>query len=374
MARMSDILRKAKERKARREGRAVPPEPVKEKVAPEPEAYEEKKPEVERREAKPEIYKVRMPSIVRKEARVASSEETMKLYEELVSLMGEVLKEDIDYESIEAERITVQVEKLIDQLSWGNERMLGLALVKNSIDENYLPRHSVNVCIFSIEVGLGLGYGRARLVELGISALLHDMGMPKYLHLANQPRKLTAKEYNEIKNHPIGGSEILKKIKGLNKVAIYVARQHHERINGSGYPRGLKGESINEYAKIVSVVDVYEAMLHRRAYRNGHLSLETMQEILTNKKAFEYKLIKILIEEIGVFPLGSLVELDTKEIAEVIKLNRGVPLRPVVKIIYDADGKQPSETKVLDLVTQPTIYIKRERERRERGQRERGQT
>ena len=206
-----------------------------------------------------------------------------------------------------------------------------------------------------------MGHAKPELIELGISALLHDMGMIEHLHLSNQARRLTAKEYSEVKNHPIKGLEILKKIKNLNKIVPYVVHQHHERLDGSGYPRGLKGESISEYARIVGLADAYEAMVHQRPYRDKFLPLEGVREILNRKEAFEHKLIKILIEKIGVFPIGTLAELNTKEIILVVKLDHTIPLRPVVRvqIIREADGKKPKETKMLDLTTHSSIYIKK---------------
>lgn len=362
---MSDILKKAKEKerkaKQEKEGKAVT-----EVVAPRALAYEIKKPKVEQQpevkeqeKEEAEISEVRISPVVMKGTKVASSEENLKLYEESVSLVREILKENINRKPVDTKRIIAQIEKIAEQLSLGNEKLLELSLIKDSKDENYLLCHSVNVCIYSIITGLALDYEKSKLIELGTSALLHDVGMSEYLHLSNQPRKLTAREYDEIKNHPINGSKILEKVENLNKIAICVCSQQHERIDGLGYPKGLKGESINEYAKIVGLVDVFEAMIHPRAYRNEFLPLEALRIILTNKNGFEYKLIKILIEKIGVFPIGSLVELNIQRIAQVVKLNHTVPLRPVVKVIYEADGKEPEEMKIIDLTTQPTIYIKK---------------
>ncbi len=381
MVRMSDILKRAKEkeRKAKEEKQRKPliepaqqevsPEPVKpvkEGVTPEAKADEVEKPKIEQqpevreqKEEKVEISGVRISPVVMKGTRVASSEETEKLYEETLSLVREILKEKMDYESIDIKRFTAPVEKLVNQLRLGNKRLLMLAYIKDSQDENYLFCHSVNVCICSIEIGLGLGYEKSRLTELGICALLHDTGMSAYRHLSNQPRKLTVKEYNEIKEHPIKGTEILEKIKNLNKIALYVAHQEHERVDGSGYPRGLKKNSIHEYAKIVALVDTYEALLHRRAYREEFLASEAIQQILAEKDGFENKLIKLLIERIGIFPTGSLVELNTREMAQVVGLNHAVPLRPVVKILLEPNREEPKETKVLDLTSHPTIYIRK---------------
>lgn len=371
MVRMSDALKKEKERGDEQESQANPlpglaqqellPEPVEEVVSPEPEAYEVRLEVEGQTEEKAEISGVRISPIIMKEAKVASGGESLSLYEGTVSSMREILKENKNYESIDTKWITTQIEKIVNQLSLSDENLLMLAFIKDSEDENYLPYHSVNVCILSIEVGLGLGHAKPELIELGISALLHDMGMIYHLHLSNQARRLTAKEYSEVKNHPIKGLEILKKIKNLNKIVPYVVHQHHERLDGSGYPRGLKGESINEYARIVGLADAYEAMVHQRPYRDKFLPLEGVREILNRKEAFGHKLIKILIEKIGVFPIGTLAELNTKEIILVVKLDHTIPLRPVVRvqIIREADGKKPKETKMLDLTTHSSIYIKK---------------
>ncbi len=261
MVRISDIFKKAKERKDKDRIQEKPisksthkkpsPQPVKTEiiekiVSSESNDYENKKNQVdEQKDDKSEMSGVSISSLMKKKNKVASGKETLDLYEETISLMREILKEDIDYESIDAKRIITQAEKITEQLILGNENMLMLAFIKDSRDENYLLCHSINVCIFSIEVGLGLGYERSKLIELGVSALLHDIGMVKYIHLVKEPRKLTKKEYSEVRKHPINGSEILEKINGLSKIAIYVAHQHHERIDGSGYPRGIKEEFIN---------------------------------------------------------------------------------------------------------------------------------
>ena len=393
MVRMSDILKRARERKEREQrekekkpflepgqpetaSSLPPPSPLpqspEQKIPPAPQpaepeevkapAGEEPGPVEKKEEQKEERTKtseVRISPLIIKKSRLVSDEETEKIYDQALFLMQEILRKNIDYKSIDVKRITAQVEKIVDQLNLGNEELLKLAFIKDFRNENYLSYHSINVCIWSIEVGMGLAYDKSRLIELGICALLHDAGMPEYLDLTNQPRKLTAGEYDEVKNHPVKGSEILEKIKNLGKIALYVAHQEHERVDGSGYPQGLKEESITEYARIIGLVDTYEAMTHPRSYRGEFLPLETMQEILTKKDTFGYKLIKVLIEKVGIFPVGSYVELSTKETAQVIKLNHTASLRPVVKIIYEADSQAPKETRIVDLTDSSTVYIKK---------------
>lgn len=392
MVRMSDILKKAtekeKEAKEKKEKKIIQPKPQKPSSSAKPPTLpskpikfakkgmkaEDKAPEAKKlgepvAEQKPEVElpppekveapKVRISPVVMKRAKAAQSDESIKLYERSISLMREILKKNINPESIDAKHVTVQTETIIEQLGLGNEKLLELALTREPEDENYLYCHSVNVCIYSIAIGLGLGYDKLKLTELGISALVHDIGMTEYLHLTNQSRKLTAGELKEIKKHPLRGTEILENVKNLKKVALYAVHQQHERENGTGYPRRLKKGSISEYAGIISIVDTFEAMMHPRAHRNEFLPIEALQKILKDKKAFKRKLIKILIERIGIFPIGSFVELSTKWIGQVIKLNREVPLRPVIKIIYEADGERPEETKIVDLITQPNVHIRK---------------
>jgi HD-GYP domain-containing protein (c-di-GMP phosphodiesterase class II) len=330
MLRMSEILKKAEQEKLADSLldpplQSSPPEPVTEKLKPESKAYEATSSEVEDRKLEEtEISEVRISPVIMNEAKVASDTETLNLYTETVSLMREILQVYQNCGYIDTDRIKTQAERIVDQLSLNNEKLLPLALTEECKDADYLSYHSVNVCILSIEVGLGLDYTKPKLIELGNSALLHDIGMVKYLHLCKQSDKLTASEYRGLKDHPTKGIEILKKIKNLDQMTLDVVHQHHERSDGSGYPRGIKGESINEYAKIVGLVDVYEAMIHHRPYRDKLLPLQAMREILKKKNAFGKRLIKILIEKIGIYPLGSLVVLNTKERAEVVKLNHSV--------------------------------------------------
>ena len=307
------------------------------------------------------MSEVRISPMVMKEAKVVSSEEGLSLYEGAVSLMRRILVKNTNYQLIDTKPIIRQAEIIVNQLSLCNEELLMLFFNKDCKDGNYLPYHSVNVCILCIEVGLGLGFTKRQLIELGVCALVHDIGMAEYPHLSKQPRRLNSQEYRGVQNHPTQGLEILKKIEGLNEKILYAVYQHHERLDGSGYPEGLKGESISEYARIIGLADAYEAMVHHRTYRYKLLPLEAIREIIGRRAAFEHGLIKALIERVGVFPIGSLVELNTKELAVVIKLNYAAPLRPVamVRILRGDDHCEPAETKVLDLTNHSNIYIKK---------------
>ncbi len=291
---------------------------------------------------------------------ILSEPDTVKLYEDALSLAGEVIREDVDYRGIDADKLSAAIESISRQISLGNELLLMLAFTRDSLQTNYLLCHSLNVCIYALRIGLGLNYENKQLLELGVAAFLHDLGMAKYLDLANQPRRLSDEEFKCVKDHPLLGAQALAYLKDFGKSAADASRQHHERADGSGYPGGLKAEALSDYAKIVAIADVYEAMTHKRAYRQRFLSLETVQVILDAKNKFDQRLIKLLIDRVGIFPVGSMVKISSRETARVIKINPGIPLRPVVRITQDAEGRRPPSEKIFDLSAHPTVYVKGE--------------
>ena len=278
------------------------------------------------------------------------------LYSEAVSLVRQIYGTQTDKLDISTTVHSV-VKRMADLIISNNKELLKCAIADYLQPQDYLYYHAVNVCIFSLLLGNGLAYDRSRLIELGVATLLHDIGITRYLTIINQPRRLSIQEYGKVKQHPIIGPQILEKIdKNLDISVFEVLRQEHERIDGSGYPQGLKGEEIAEYAQIVGLSDVYEAMLHIRPYREKHTPLETIKEILGNKYTFANRLVKILIERIGIFPIGTIVQLNTKEIGQVVKHNLELPLRPEGNIIFDSSGKKLKQTRQINLADSPTVY------------------
>ena len=301
----------------------------------------------------PDRAGIRIAPVVMDRGRVLTKEESAEIYREAISLLNGIKEKRLTDDVPEYKPLISCIDKLVEQLTMDNDSLL--ELTTGSIRHDFYS-HEVNVCILSVKTGIGLGYDKAELMELGISAILHDMGMIKYMDLAGRPGKLTAREFNEIKNHPKTGSDILARAKGLPEAVVHVALQEHERRDGSGYPHGLKGEAIHEYAAIVGLADSYEAMTHSRPYRDRYMSMDAIRE-LSKANTFEYKLIKTLLEATGAYPVGSLVRLNTKETGRVAGINRGFPTRPVVNIIYDRDNRELKDKRVVDLKKQPAVYI-----------------
>jgi HD-GYP domain-containing protein (c-di-GMP phosphodiesterase class II) len=340
MFNISDILKKYKE--------------TKNKTQPQ----EQEKKEAEAQKESRIEDNINISSFIGQEAATVNNTKAKEIYDEALLKAKEIYRPDLEEKLNFNLNLNTLIEKIVNSTNTGNKELLKLCLVDYSNFEDYLYGHVVNVCIISVDLGLGLGFEPSRLNELGTAGFLHDIGEIKYLDLIDKTSRLTEDEYRRVKEHPQKSVDILSRFsKELSIKIIDAVRQEHERIDGSGYPYGLKDEQINEYAKIIGLVDVYEAMMHQRTYRSKYTSLETIKNILNNKTAFEGRLIKILIERIGIFPAGTFVRLNTREIASVIKDNPKSPLRPVVNIIIDASGKKSDEPKQVDLAKNSVIYI-----------------
>lgn len=249
------------------------------------------------------------------------------------------------------------MDKLVDTILSGNDELLVACLRDYQKMEDLFYFHIVNVSIISIAMGASIGYDRTKLVELGVASFIHDIGV-KDIEAINKPGALTDRDFDKLKRHPEEGAIILSKIdSSLNKRILDAVRQEHERADGSGYPKGLVSDEINEYALIIGLADVYEAMMHRRPYRARYTALETVRTILKNKKIFSRKIIKSLIEAFGLFPVQALVQLNTKEIGVVVKRNHDHISRPIVDILIDPYGKELTQPKRINLAENPVIYI-----------------
>lgn len=230
----------------------------------------------------------------------------------------------------------------------------------HSIDD-YTLNHSINVCIYSLITAVTLGYDRETLLELGIGAILHDVGkvmLPDVL--LNKNDRLSEEEYEQVKEHTIKGYEILEKIEGLSQRAKNIALMHHERMDGRGYPQGLKGDEIDEFAKIVSVVDVFDALTSDRIYREkieAHLALEYL--ISMSKIQFDYEVVRNFVQNVAIYPIGAGVKLSNEEIGVVIGINREFPTRPLVRVVKDAGGKTLKEPKDYNLMENLSLFISR---------------
>lgn len=260
---------------------------------------------------------------------------------------------------IEPQRVRQVVESIIQDLLAHKGIMINLVDIR-ALD-NYTFAHSVNVCIFAIITGITLKYPRASLLQLGMGALLHDIGKTLIpVEILNKPGPLTPEEYNIVCRHAEFGFEILSQQEGLGKLVPLIAGQHHERYNGSGYPRGLKGEDIHEFAAITAIVDEYDALTADRVYRKAYPAHEAY-EMLAGAGNFrhDYRLVKAFLSNVAAYPVGTLVQLNTGEIGIVLGTPPGHPHKPRVRLLYDREGKPFKTRSEIDLAQELDRWVVR---------------
>jgi HD-GYP domain-containing protein (c-di-GMP phosphodiesterase class II) len=210
-------------------------------------------------------------------------------------------------------------------------------VVYNMLDirsyDNYTYAHSVNVCTIALIIGAALKMSRSDLEYLGISALLHDIGkMFIDSQILNKPGSLDPDEYEQVKKHTRDGYELLKDKICISFISSHVAFQHHEREDGSGYPRGLTGDRIHRFAKIVAVADVYDAMTSHRVYRKAMPSHVVIQEIKENAdRKFDRSVVEHLEKIVAPYPIGSVLLLNNGEKVVVDNVSK---LECMVRVIF----------------------------------------
>lgn len=226
--------------------------------------------------------------------------------------------------------------------------------------DEYTAIHSLNVCVLSLTFGRALGLKIDELNELGLGALLHDIGkMQVPLEILNKPGKLSKEEFEVMKTHPQKGYELLLNDNNLSADVLAIVKSHHERLSGNGYPDRLPEQNISYYTKIVSITDVYDAITSDRVYHDGmtpHDAMQRLYEWMPNN--FDQDLMQKFIRTLGIYPIGSVVELKTGHIGLVVKLNENHRLKPVVMLIMDRNKEFYPRRKLVNLAS--SIWEKRD--------------
>jgi HD-GYP domain-containing protein (c-di-GMP phosphodiesterase class II) len=232
-------------------------------------------------------------------------------------------------------------------------------LVFEDNNEGGLSEHAVDVTILSLMVGWTMGYDIKRLMPLGMVAFLHDVGMYKVPEdILHKQGKLTEREFKAVKRHPLRSAEILSRLGEKYAWLANLSLQVHERADGSGYPKGLKEDTIHEFAHIVGLVDMFSAMIKSRPYRDRIEKNKAMKTILSYKAKFSVKVLKAFLKQISFFPLGSQVKLNDRSVGRVITTNPDFPLKPTVEILYDHLGNKLVKPRIIDLSKEPLLYIR----------------
>ncbi len=289
--------------------------------------------------------------------------EIKKIYENSTLITKIILDGLRRGETVEGKDIIDLAKVHVEKIRSSHNLLLSLMNIFAFYDEreDFLHSHSVNVSILSAGMGLALEYEEDKIIDFCASSLIHDIGMLKIpAEIITKTQELTKEERKLIEEHPLYGLELLRNIKDAPKSAAEVISEHHEKMDGTGYPQGKKGEEISEYARIVAILEVYEALTHPRSYRKRKfIPYEAVKMIIQSKGSFEQSLVKVFLNFITPYPLGSFVLLNNGEVGRVVGINEGLPVRPLVEIYFDSEGKPPEKPARVDLAKSTILYIEK---------------
>lgn len=260
------------------------------------------------------------------------------------------LMEDVRLgQKIEVDRLAPLVESTVDSIFRNQDALLPLARLKNHDD--YTFEHSVSVCALLVAFGRAMQLDKEVIREIALGGLLHDVGkacIPDAI--LNKPGKLDETEFATMKGHVAQGVVLLQKSGGIGKIALQVVGEHHERYDSTGYPRRLGNEKISLYGQMASIVDVYDAISSERVYHKGMPPPQALKKLLEwSSHHFDPQLVKTFIRAIGVYPTGTLVQLESKRLGVVVEQNEGNLLEPVVRIFYHAGQQHYIPPEIVDI-------------------------
>jgi HD-GYP domain-containing protein (c-di-GMP phosphodiesterase class II) len=241
------------------------------------------------------------------------------------------------------------VEEISNSVSRSPGALISLARLKTKDDYTYM--HSVAVCALMIALSRQLGFDEQQTRQAGMAGLLHDLGkMMIPQEILNKPGKLTDEEFATVKTHPSEGHKLLLEGNGVDAMTLDVCLHHHEKIDGSGYPEGLTDQQISVFTKMGAVCDVYDAITSNRPYKDGWDPAESLRKMAEwSHGHFDPRIFQAFVKSVGIYPVGSLVRLESGRIGVVVDQSEKSLLTPRVKVFYSTRSNQRIAPETLDL-------------------------
>lgn len=280
---------------------------------------------------------------------VSEHRQMIKTFREARTVTSSMLENIRLGQAIDTSQAKATVDECVQSIIRHPDALLWMSRIREQ--QEYTAEHCLNVCILAIAFGRQLGFSEQDLHNIGMCGLLHDVGkmrVPK--EIVEKPGPLTTKEYNMMKAHTVHGRNLLMSSSGVPGGAIDAAYSHHERIDGEGYPRKLKGAGISYYSKLISIVDAYDAMTADRCYDSAKTSTQALKIIYAERgKQFDEKLALEFIQTIGLYPAGSLVELYNGQAGIIIETNTRYRHLPRLILLTDESKQLLKKEKIVDL-------------------------
>ncbi len=270
------------------------------------------------------------------------------LYDEAKALQEKALTDLKAGRPIALEPMRSLANNMMESIFRNQDALLCVSRMREK--DAYLLEHSVNVSILMTVFARHLKFDEKQIHTLATGALLHDIG--KILvpdSILNKPGKLTPEEFAQMRAHVTHGVNVLRDTPGMDPIAIETVAQHHERLDGTGYPQQLAGDQISRAGRIIAIVDSYDAITAHRVYKAGVTSLKAFKILRDEPHAYDANLVAEFIRAIGMYPVGTLVKLKSDKIGMVVRSNASEPLSPVVKVFYHARLKQHITITDIDL-------------------------
>jgi putative nucleotidyltransferase with HDIG domain len=264
-------------------------------------------------------------------------------------IMSDVLSDIKFGRPLETEGFDELADGMIDSVLRNHNALACLGRIRKK--DNYLMEHSINLAVLMGIFAKSMKIDRDTMHHVMVGALLHDIGkimVPD--NILHKPGKLDDDEFSRMKQHVVFSRDLLKKTPGIHPLTVDVAAQHHERIDGSGYPEGLKGCDICREGKMVAITDVYDAITADRCYHKGLAPTVALKKLLEwSGTHLDEKLVHTFIRSMGIYPVGSLVMMESGRLAVVIEASEKDQTRPIVKVVYSTRLKQYIPVEVIDL-------------------------
>ncbi|GAA0209960.1 HD-GYP domain-containing protein [Kangiella japonica] len=266
----------------------------------------------------------------------------------ILELMADVQRDS----KIDIEGSKELVSSCVDSILSDETALFWLSKIKNK--DEYTSEHCVRVGILAIAFGKYLQLPREQLEMLGLCGILHDVGKMKVpQHILNKEGPLTPDEFKIIKEHTVLGYVFLRNHGGIDEQVCTTAYNHHERLNGKGYPRKANEEVLSLYDRIIAIIDSYDAMISDRCYRKGMPPSRALNQLYKGRgELYDVELVKQFIQMVGVYPVGSLIEMNNGQVGVVLTVNENSKLEPVVELVTDAERNLIKPISI-DLTKQP---------------------